>query len=108
MKPIIGMALVFIAGVCLAKDVGVFATGRMNGAANNIKSGANVATLRSIWEGYGAAWSEADLITPEFLSGVKVFYTGNIANIPFTTAEQDATVNWVKSGGVLVVTGECG
>jgi len=91
-----------------ATEVGVFSDARLLDSTWNIVSGSVWTTTSNIWTSRGANFHETSLITPEFLANKKVFITGKLAGIDFTAAEVDAVANWVRAGGTLVVTAECG
>jgi len=45
-------------------------------------------------------------ISQIFLAGVTVFFTSSMNNVSLSASEKSALVNWVKAGGMLIVTGE--
>ncbi|GMV37424.1 MAG: hypothetical protein AMXMBFR61_19320 [Fimbriimonadales bacterium] len=91
-----------------AVDVGIFDDTRVWSPVYNVETGAAMTELRAIWEARGAVWHQTDVLSESFLSQVSVFYTSQILQQNLTAAEQTAIVNWVKAGGTLVVTADCG
>ncbi|MEP0765024.1 MAG: hypothetical protein HRF45_00575 [Fimbriimonadia bacterium] len=109
MKAITLSSLLMAAVACSATvHVGIFDDTRLWSPVYNVETGAAMTELRTIWEARGAVWHQTDMLTPEFLSQVSVFYTSQILQQNLTAEEKAAVVAWVRSGGTLVVTADCG
>jgi hypothetical protein len=93
---------------CAAHSVGIFDDTRLYSSAYNLETGSSMTQVRAIWEARGAYWNQTGVLTTEFLATVDVFYTSNVNLEVLTFSEQDALESWVKAGGTLVLTGECG
>jgi len=89
-------------------NVGIFDDTRLWSPVYNVQTGAAMTELKAIWEAKGAVWHQTSVLSEAFLSQVSVFYTSQILQQNLTAAEKTALVNWVKSGGTLVVTADCG
>jgi hypothetical protein len=90
-----------------ATDVGIFDNTRVFDSTWNVQSGGLMTMFTAEWEARGAAWHQTGTLTTSFLSGVKVFYTGEITASSFTDAEKAAAMTWVQAGGTLIVTCDC-
>lgn len=108
MRRFLALLLPALAVGAQAQVVGAFDNSRLSTEDMNLASGDWLSGMRECFLSRGAPITTTGTLTPEYLSGVTVFFTSEFLNQVPSDAEVAAVVAWVQSGGTLIVTGECG
>jgi len=110
LKASVFFGLLGLAGTLWAdgKVYGGYFNDRLFNPIYNLVEGGEVSEIRAEILARGDSLLLIDALTPENLNKIDVFYTSKLSvDIPESTDEQLALLDFVKKGGVFLSTGEC-